>query len=148
MKQGSQEKSEGAMTTKAQQPKLTNAERWGRDGCRVMGLKPDDLWVQKAQQPSQAAMDAAREAGDLYEMAMDAAEPWHSTPTAHQVAAIIDRHLAAERKEVREVLGEVIAALRSYAACSDGCTCGDGWDHNIACEALPRAAALLKRLGE
>ena len=28
------------------------------------------------------------------------------------------------------------AALEHYAACSDGCTCGDGWDHTLAIEAL------------
>lgn len=27
-------------------------------------------------------------------------------------------------------------ALREYAACSDGCTCGDGWDHDSARAAL------------
>lgn len=37
--------------------------------------------------------------------------------------------LSAENKQLRE-------ALESYAICSDGCTCGDGWDHKIAQEAL------------
>ena len=27
-------------------------------------------------------------------------------------------------------------ALGSYAECCDGCTCGDGWSHDIAIEAL------------
>jgi len=27
-------------------------------------------------------------------------------------------------------------ALKSYAACGDGCTCGDGWSHDIANAAL------------
>lgn len=27
-------------------------------------------------------------------------------------------------------------ALEHYAQCSDGCTCGDGWDHGVAIKAL------------
>ena len=27
-------------------------------------------------------------------------------------------------------------ALQTYAECSDGCTCGDGWSHDAAIEAL------------
>ena len=40
--------------------------------------------------------------------------------------------LIALREQVK-VLRE---ALRAYSECCDGCTCGDGWDHDIAIEAL------------
>ncbi len=31
-------------------------------------------------------------------------------------------------------------ALEYYASCSDGCTCGDGWNHTVAIDALSKAA--------
>jgi hypothetical protein len=37
--------------------------------------------------------------------------------------------LRAENERLRD-------ALRSYAECSDGCTCGDGWSHDEAVAAL------------
>jgi len=37
--------------------------------------------------------------------------------------------LRAENEKMR-------AALAHYAECGDGCTCGDGWSHNIALAAL------------
>lgn len=37
--------------------------------------------------------------------------------------------LAKREKRLRE-------ALKSYASCCDGCTCGDGWDHEPAQSAL------------
>ena len=40
--------------------------------------------------------------------------------------------LAALREQVKVLR----SALGSYAECCDGCTCGDGWSHDIAIEAL------------
>ena len=37
---------------------------------------------------------------------------------------------------LREQVKVLRAALGSYAECCDGCTCGDGWSHDIAIEAL------------
>lgn len=34
---------------------------------------------------------------------------------------------------------EMYEALKAYAECSDGCTCGDGWGHEAAIEALRKA---------
>lgn len=39
-------------------------------------------------------------------------------------------------------LPELVEALRGYAACRDGCTCGDGWSHEPAREALKKAGVL------
>ena len=39
-------------------------------------------------------------------------------------------------REAADVIERLRAALRYYAECSDGCTCGDGWDHTAAKEAL------------
>lgn len=41
--------------------------------------------------------------------------------------------LKAQVETLREALG-------SYAECCDGCTCGDGWDHEIARAALDSTA--------
>ena len=41
--------------------------------------------------------------------------------------------------ELNAGLDEIVKlrdALKSYAACGDGCTCGDGWSHDIANAAL------------
>ena len=32
-------------------------------------------------------------------------------------------------------------ALENYATCGDGCTCGDGWGHEVAIEALKETEA-------
>ena len=48
------------------------------------------------------------------------------------VCAIHESELTTLREQVK-VLRE---ALGSYAECCDGCTCGDGWNHDIAIEAL------------
>lgn len=39
---------------------------------------------------------------------------------------------------VMEQLNTAKEALKVYAQCSDGCTCGDGWDHSAAKEALEK----------
>jgi len=36
------------------------------------------------------------------------------------------------------------AALEGYATCCDGCTCGDGWSHASAVEALAALRAALE----
>ena len=54
----------------------------------------------------------------------DAIIAWNTRSDAYEIIAL--------REQVR-VLRE---ALGSYAECCDGCTCGDGWDHDIAIEAL------------
>lgn len=43
-----------------------------------------------------------------------------------------------EIKVLREQVKVLREALGSYAECCDGCTCGDGWSHDIAIEALER----------
>ena len=43
----------------------------------------------------------------------------------------------AQRSDERDRLRK---ALQSYAECGDGCTCGDGWSHDIANAALTPAA--------
>jgi hypothetical protein len=53
-----------------------------------------------------------------------------------------DRDDAAMRDGVRveatkdEKVKRLIEALRGYAECCDGCTCGDGWSHDAARSAL------------
>ena len=42
----------------------------------------------------------------------------------------------AELAALREQVKVLRKALGSYAECCDGCTCGDGWSHDIAIEAL------------
>ena len=48
--------------------------------------------------------------------------------------------LVAEQEETISSLREQVKVLRealmAYSECCDGCTCGDGWDHDIAIEAL------------
>lgn len=43
-----------------------------------------------------------------------------------------------------EALAACVKALKGYAQCRDGCTCGDGWDHRDACAALAMLPAELK----
>jgi uncharacterized small protein (DUF1192 family) len=45
-------------------------------------------------------------------------------------------HLNSENNSLREEIARLRAALEDYAECGDGCTCGDGWDHKTAQEAL------------
>lgn len=40
---------------------------------------------------------------------------------------------------ILEKLRVLTKALEHYATCSDGCTCGDGWSHDIAIRALETA---------
>ena len=46
------------------------------------------------------------------------------------------REAQKEVDELREQVKVLREALGSYAECCDGCTCGDGWNHDIAIEAL------------
>jgi hypothetical protein len=39
-------------------------------------------------------------------------------------------------RKINQILQD---ALEGYAQCCDRCTCGDGWSHNGAIEALKRA---------
>jgi hypothetical protein len=41
-----------------------------------------------------------------------------------------------ELKRVKADNAALREALKGYAACGDGCTCGDGWSHDAAREAL------------
>ena len=43
-----------------------------------------------------------------------------------------------EKKLLNEKLRVAVSALESYAGCGDGCTCGDGWSHKSADEALAK----------
>lgn len=45
-----------------------------------------------------------------------------------------------ERDTMRTALLAAKDALEGYAACCDGCTCGDGWGHEAAQAALLRLA--------
>ena len=56
------------------------------------------------------------------------------TPAPYSTAGII-----SERDQLLAVNAELIAALQEYATCGDGCTCGDGWSHDIARAALAKA---------
>lgn len=47
-----------------------------------------------------------------------------------------DRDLSKRLEKANEEIARLSEALRYYAECSDGCTCGDGWGHEIAIEAL------------
>lgn len=38
--------------------------------------------------------------------------------------------------EITAKLALAVRTLESYEQCGDGCTCGDGWSHNPAVEAL------------
>lgn len=51
----------------------------------------------------------------------------HVVPSNEMVSAIIRKHTAPLEE-----------ALRVYAECGDGCTCGDGWGHGPAREALKK----------
>lgn len=46
------------------------------------------------------------------------------------------KKLAAANLELAAQVEFMREALRCYAECSDGCTCGDGWSHTAAQEAL------------
>ena len=55
-------------------------------------------------------------------------------------AVVCDRRdtesFTAGHQVLREQVKVLREALGSYAECCDGCTCGDGWSHDIAIEAL------------
>lgn len=53
-----------------------------------------------------------------------------------QLAQVTD-----DRDTARAKCAEMRRALEHYAKCSDGCTCGDGWSHDTAREALSDAPA-------
>lgn len=40
--------------------------------------------------------------------------------------------LHAELEKAKAENARLAAALEHYATCSDGCTCGDGWSHDLA----------------
>ena len=46
--------------------------------------------------------------------------------------------LADHARQLERDRAECVETLEHYAACSDGCTCGDGWDHEQARETLAR----------
>ena len=61
------------------------------------------------------------------------------------IGAVID-----QREQLEADCGVMRCTLEGYAECGDGCTCGDGWSHDAAREALQSTAgkALLDRLAE
>jgi hypothetical protein len=46
------------------------------------------------------------------------------------------RDLSKRLEKAQEEIARLRGALEHYAECGDGCTCGDGWDHKTAQEAL------------
>lgn len=56
-------------------------------------------------------------------------------PEAHEQINYA-KGLLMSQAELRAKLELCKEALESYATCSDGCTCGDGWSHNPAKETL------------
>lgn len=68
----------------------------------------------------------------LFKQGMDEAEQRAEAQTeAFRHASDDGISAEAENKRLRE-------ALENYATCCDGCTCGDGWDHDVARAALAR----------
>lgn len=76
-------------------------------------------------------------------MAMTFEEYWHQSTdgirkdglyTMEQVRDLV--RLAFLASDATDEIDRLREALRSYASCSDGCTCGDGWSHDVAREAL------------
>ena len=41
-----------------------------------------------------------------------------------------------------DLLAPIMDALEHYAVCGDGCTCGDGWNHDVAREALAQLKSI------
>ena len=67
------------------------------------------------------------------------------------VQAEMENHERIAAAQAREA--KLREALEFYGACDDGCTCGDGWNHDVAWEALDLATtdntdALDRRLQE
>ena len=122
----------------------------GRDCCACDGKDCTcSCHAPAAQQPSQAAMGAAREmCGGAQESGGHALylQDGKGWTYAEGVAAIIDRHLSAERKEVREVLRDVVSHLGWWLAVFDG-------DDEVAQavsggkKVSSRAEALLSKMG-
>jgi hypothetical protein len=52
------------------------------------------------------------------------------------LAKIYDNPIKCSARDSAIEIRKLREALRSYATCSDGCTCGDGWSHDAAREAL------------
>ena len=61
---------------------------------------------------------------NMYETRHPAIEAWNSRAESQEIDTL------------REQVKVLRSALGSYAECCDGCTCGDGWSHDIAIEAL------------
>lgn len=63
---------------------------------------------------------------------------WNGEAGAAKQASLCDivSQMEVEVPELREQIKVLREALGSYAECCDGCTCGDGWSHDIANAAL------------
>lgn len=75
-------------------------------------------------------MDKARELAEKIAGAVEAGQ---------ELAGLSLHPLNRERMEslIREAVRPLVEALEHYAQCGgEGCTCGDGWDHNAAIHAL------------
>lgn len=54
-----------------------------------------------------------------------------------KVVLLAERELLMKRvAELEAQVEKARKGLERYAFCCDGCTCGDGWDHDAAQEAL------------
>ena len=78
--------------------------------------------------------DAERARADKAELERDIALQSNRENVACADMQIAD--LTRERDEARAACVAMREALGEYAECSDCCTCGDGWSHNTALDAL------------
>ncbi len=47
----------------------------------------------------------------------------------------------AKTQEPEPGHADLLAACEHYAECGDGCTCGDGWSHDVALAAIAKTEA-------
>jgi regulator of replication initiation timing len=62
--------------------------------------------------------------------------PTQFYPSMDEVRKNVEAIIRQEQNALRVDNERLRNALRSYAECSDGCTCGDGWSHDEAVAAL------------
>ncbi len=50
----------------------------------------------------------------------------------------VDTKVAAKVLAILNGEDDLLAACEHYAECGDGCTCGDGWGHDVALAAIAK----------
>ncbi len=50
----------------------------------------------------------------------------------------VDHDVADELVRLLNGCTDLLAACEHYAECGDGCTCGDGWGHDVALAAIAK----------